>query len=176
MKKWITAVVGIIFVGCLVLFSDRTKADDETTKLNIGVLGSYALDPKLFEMHRIEENGLSSRNFDAILVTKDYINDADQESLKAQLRAVKLPILFADFGDKSSLAFMNTELHLADIEMLGKAEIQMFYVAPNGEHATYGIFETDEVSVKQLNQAVELVPRVKNLKEWEVEMASMAVE
>ncbi|MBC1458717.1 hypothetical protein [Listeria newyorkensis] len=181
MKKWIFAIVAmisVIFASCLFVFSDATKADDTTAKLNLATLGSYKLDSRLFETHSIEQSDLSTskmESYDGLLITADYIHEVDQKRLKEEIRDSKLPVLFADFMDKSSVAFSSTELSLQEIEMLDKGEVQMIYTLPSGELATYGIFDTDRTSLKQLSKAISKVTKVKDLKEWEIETASMLV-
>ncbi|MDT0110737.1 hypothetical protein QJV45_09685 [Listeria booriae] len=165
MKKWLFASVSIaVIVLAIFMFSDKTKAND-TANLNIGTMGAYEINSDLFTLHKINKKNMSS--YDALLITKDYINDSSQNELRTELNKSKLPLLFVDFEDESALAFLTTELPLKDIEMVGKGEIQMVYTLPNGEHATFALFDQDESSLQKLDKAINLVQKVSSLEEWE---------
>ncbi|MBC1936063.1 hypothetical protein HCA69_06765 [Listeria grandensis] len=173
MKKWyviLIAAFSVVFVMCLFVFSDTPKAEDTTARLNVASLGSYELDTNHFHMENVEGKDVrlgKLRSYDALLITKDYIYQTDQKALKKKLNKVDIPLLFADFEEESSIAFLTTELPLSEAKMAGKGTIQMAFTLPNHELATFSIFDTSRESLDQLNKAIQLVQRVKNLEEWE---------
>ncbi|MBC1604438.1 hypothetical protein HCJ39_06900 [Listeria rocourtiae] len=174
MKKWYVifiAAFSVVFVTCFFVFTDASKAEDTTARLNVASLGSYELDTKQVHMAPTESKDVTMdklQSYDALLMTKDYIYQTDQKALKQKLHKLELPLLFADFEEESSLAFFTTELELSEVKMAGKGTIQMVFTLPSHELATFSIFDTSKKSLDQLHKAIDLVQRVKNLEEWEV--------
>lgn len=167
------AACSVVLVTCLFIFSDTSKAEDTTARLHVASLGSYdELDTRHFRVEKVASKDLkvdALDRFDALLVTKDYIQQTDQPALKKKLNTLDKPLLFADFEEESSIAFLTTELPLSDATMAGKGIIQLVFTLPSHENATFSIFDTSKKSLDQLHKAIELVQRVKNLEEWEAE-------
>ncbi|MBC2245607.1 hypothetical protein HCB25_16200 [Listeria booriae] len=138
---FMVALMAIILTAC---------APTETGTPRIASLGSHQ-DVPTTEIQDVGADDL--KQYDALLITKDYIEMSDQEQLKKQLKKLDMPILFSDFDAKSAPAFLTTDLPLADIDMPERGEIQMM-------HKGAAVFAIPDTSKDALHELYEKIARI----------------
>ncbi|MBC1513020.1 hypothetical protein [Listeria booriae] len=135
---FMVALMAIILTAC---------APTETGTPRIASLGSHQ-DVPTTEMQDISADDYL-KQYDALLITKDYIETSDQQ-LKKQLNKLDMPILFSDFDAKSAPAFLTTDLPLADIDMPERGEIQMMHKGA----AVFAILDTSKEALHELYEKI----------------------